>query len=526
MKKILLLVVAAVLGFASCTKDLENRVSKLEDSVESIQKQITELTEKLNSEVSALQKLIDALENNVYVTGVSNIMEGDKVIGYTITLSKGPAITIYHGTDGKNGSNGINGNNGKTPEIGVVVEDGVYYWTVNGKILTDADGNKIPVYAKSDAPQFKYEDGKWWISTDGQNWSALVSAAGNAGDSIFSDVRYDGTTVTIVLQDGTEIVLPREGAFRLDVEKTQVAVLAGSTFKVGYTVAGATETTTVYAVADGGWSVKVEGQAAQGNLVITAPSPLTDGKVIVFAGDNTKAAMATISFVEGVVNVAENEYTVSKEGGNIEVPVSTNYTYEVSIPENASWLTYVETKAMRNETIVLNAAANSSTSRKATVTIKSGSKVWCTFDVVQEGSVAANVTVEDLIGNWTVSYISGANVNLSYTMPIEASDDASKGNLVLKRWFNESKKYQDETIYATFDAGSMTLSIADGQKIKGSYNDPGRAKDKDGNWLDPIVFTVSGDGKTLSIDSKVQFGTYYLSQFTSFGSNYSLTKEE
>ena len=33
MKKILLLVVAAVLGFASCTKDLENRVSKLEDSV-------------------------------------------------------------------------------------------------------------------------------------------------------------------------------------------------------------------------------------------------------------------------------------------------------------------------------------------------------------------------------------------------------------------------------------------------------------------------------------------------------------
>ena len=40
MKKILLLVVAAVLGFASCTKDLENRVSKLEDSVESIQQKL------------------------------------------------------------------------------------------------------------------------------------------------------------------------------------------------------------------------------------------------------------------------------------------------------------------------------------------------------------------------------------------------------------------------------------------------------------------------------------------------------
>ena len=530
MKRILLFACAAVLGMASCTKDLESRVDALENSVQSIQQQITELTEKLNKDVADLKKVIDALKENVFVTGVSEIKEDGKVVGYTITLSKGQALTIYHGTNGKDGSNGLDGTNGKdgkdavAPTVGVIVIDGVYYWAVNGAALTDASGNMIPVYAETDAPEFKYEDGKWWISTDG-TWSPLVSA-GN-GDSVFSAVNYDDASVTFVLADGTEIVLPRQAVFSLNIASAQVAVLPGATVNVAYTITGATENTTVYAVADAGYSVKVEAaSASEGNLAIKTPNPLTDGKVVVFAGNNTNAGMATISFTEGVVNITENKYTVAKDGGNIEIPVSTNYSYEVVIPENASWLTYVETKAMRNETIVLNAAANAGTSRNATVTIKSGDKTWCTFEVAQEGSVAANITAEDLIGNWTVSYISTANAELSFDMPITASNDESKGNLILTKWFNWDKRFQDETIYATFDANAMTLSIAADQKIKGSYNDPGRAKDAKGNWLDPIVFTVSGDGKTLSIDSKVQFGTYYLGSFTNFGDHYSLTKQE
>ena len=69
MKKILLFAVAAVLGFASCTKALEDRVTALENDVETIQKQLAELTEKLNSEVNDLKALIDALENKVYYKG-------------------------------------------------------------------------------------------------------------------------------------------------------------------------------------------------------------------------------------------------------------------------------------------------------------------------------------------------------------------------------------------------------------------------------------------------------------------------
>ena len=514
---------AAALMLASCTKDLENRVGALESDIQALQQQMTEL----NNEISNLQDLIEALQNNVYVTGVTEIKEGDKVVGYTISLSKGQAITIYHGTDGKNGNNGKNGADGATPEISVILEDGVYYWAVDGEFVTDADGNRIAVNTESDAPEFKYENDQWWISVNGQQWSPLASSAGTSEGGIFSDVKYDDATVTFVLADGTEIVLPREVEFSLNIERSQVTVSPGETVKIAYTITGASETTSVHAMADGGYTAKVEAAgASEGVIAITTPDPLTDGKVVVFAGDSHNAAMATISFTEGVVNIDSDQYSVAKEGGNIEIPVSANCDYEVCIDENASWLTYVETKTMRNESIVLAAAANYSYARKATVTLKSDEKVWCTFSVAQEGTSAGSLSAEDLIGNWTVTYTSNANVELSFTMPIEASDDDANGNLLLRRWFNQSKASHEEKIYASFDAGAMTLSIADGQGISSSYNDPGRAKDKDGNWLDPIVFTVSADGKTLSIHPDVQFGTYYLGMFDSFGSNYTLTKQE
>ena len=524
MKKIFLFMCAAALMLTSCTKDLENRVGALEDDVKTLQQQMTELTEQLNKDVKDLKSLIEALQDNVFVTGVTEIKEGDTVIGYTISLSKGQAITIYHGNDGKDGQNG---KDGAAPEIGVILENGVYYWAVNGEAVTDADGNRIPVNSESGSPQFKYENGQWWISVDGKQWSSLASSAGASGSCTFSNVKYDDATVTFVLADGTEIVLPREVAFSLNIERSQVVVSPGETVRIAYTITGATETTTVYAMADGGYAAKVEASGiSAGVIAITTPDPLTDGKVVVLAGDSHNAALATISFAEGIVNVDQNEFKVGQEGGNIEIPVSTNCDYEVSIDGNASWLTYVQTKTMRNEIIVLEAAANNSYARKTDVTLKSGEKVWCTFTVAQEGTSAGSLSAEDLVGNWTVTYTSAANVELSFTMPVEASDDASKGNLLLRRWFNQSKASHEEKIYATFDASAMTLSIADGQSISSSYNDPGRAKDKDGNWLDPIVFTVSADGKTLSIHPDVQFGTYYLGMFDSFGSNYTLTKQE
>ena len=209
----------AVVALTSCKYDdddlwnsvhgLENRVAKLE-----------ELCKQMNTNISSLQTIVTALQNNVYVTGTTPLMKDGKEIGYTITFSKGNPITIYHGKDGQDGEDGT------TPTISVKKDtDGVYYWTLNGEFIV-VDGGKIQAEGKDGTngtngttPQFKIENDYWFVSYDnGTNWTQLGKATGEdgiGGDSMFSGVDYETSTdyVIFTLSNGTQIKLPTWSAF-------------------------------------------------------------------------------------------------------------------------------------------------------------------------------------------------------------------------------------------------------------------------------------------------------------------------
>ena len=220
MKKLLAFAALfAVVALTSCKYDdddlwnsvhgLENRVAKLE-----------ELCKQMNTNISSLQTIVTALQNNVYVTGTTPLMKDGKEIGYTITFSKGNPITIYHGKDGQDGEDGT------TPTISVKKDtDGVYYWTLNGEFIV-VDGGKIQAEGKDGTngtngttPQFKIENDYWFVSYDnGANWTQLGKATGEdgiGGDSMFSGVDYKTSTdyVIFTLADGTQIKLPTWSAF-------------------------------------------------------------------------------------------------------------------------------------------------------------------------------------------------------------------------------------------------------------------------------------------------------------------------
>ena len=220
MKKLLAFAALfAVVALTSCKYDdddlwnsvhgLENRVAKLE-----------ELCKQMNTNISSLQTIVTALQNNVYVTGTTPLMKDGKEIGYTITFSKGNPITIYHGKDGQDGEDGI------TPTISVKKDtDGVYYWTLNGEFIV-VDGGKIQAEGKDGTngtngttPQFKIENDYWFVSYDnGTNWTQLGKATGEDGvgsDSMFSGVDYETSTDYIIftLSNGTQIKLPTWSAF-------------------------------------------------------------------------------------------------------------------------------------------------------------------------------------------------------------------------------------------------------------------------------------------------------------------------
>lgn len=220
MKSLLSLLLCSLLLFGCSDKyddsalrndlnDLENRVAKLE-----------ELCKQINTNISSLQTIVTALQNNVYVTGTTPLMKDGKEVGYTITFSKGNPITIYHGKDGQDGEDGT------TPTISVKKDtDGVYYWTLNDEFIV-VDGGKIQAEGKDGTnetngttPQFKIESDYWFVSYDnGANWTQLGKATGKdgiGGDSMFSGVDYETSTdyVIFTLSNGTQIKLPTWSAF-------------------------------------------------------------------------------------------------------------------------------------------------------------------------------------------------------------------------------------------------------------------------------------------------------------------------
>jgi hypothetical protein len=273
MKHILLTVIS-LLAVWSCNRYDDTAIwDKLDEHTERLIR-LEELCDEMNSNISALESIVKALQKNDYITDVSSIMDGENVTGYTITFSESGCVTIYHGKDGSDGENGKNGSDGKdgmdgkdghSPVIGVRLwVDGIYYWTLDGEWLRNGDGLMLPTTGKdgqngSDGkdgqdgtdgedgqdgqdgqpgedgtdgitPLLKIEDDYWYISYDnGANWERLYKAVGEDGKngkdgedgedgenrrSFFQSVDVsDPDILVLILSDGTRITIPTWKSF-------------------------------------------------------------------------------------------------------------------------------------------------------------------------------------------------------------------------------------------------------------------------------------------------------------------------
>lgn len=404
--------------------DLENRVAKLE-----------ELCKQMNTNISSLQTLVDALQNKDYITSVVPITKDGETIGYTISFTQSAPITIYNGQDGKDGQDGKPGEDGKdgsTPVIGVKQDaDGIYYWTLNGDWLTDDSGNKIKAEGRNGqdgedgkpgqdgndgqdgkpgedgengqdgkpgedgkdgiTPQLKIEDGYWYISyNDGASWTQLGKATSNKGEQgepgqaggIFKDVEETNDSVIFTLNDDSTITIPKATpSEKLDItfsNTESINVLPGKTYEIEYTIIGADETTRIEVVAQDLYKASVSPtDYRSGKIIVTTPSAdLEASRILVFVSKGTNTIMRIINFVESVIIVSTDTVEIAAEGETVQVKVETNVTYTVEIPEaDRVWLSVAETRAATHtETLTFTAQANPNTTyRYSTVSLKDDS---------------------------------------------------------------------------------------------------------------------------------------------------------
>lgn len=388
--RILSLVSVLVLFFTGCQEYDDTEIKGRVDNLESQVTELRLLVEKINSNLTSLVTAVDALNNQDQIVSVEKLPAGN---GYTITFKKSGTITIYNGEkglDGKNGTDGLDGKDGKSPVISISQDsDGKYYWTLDGEWLL-VNGQKVPATAEVTVPKIKVEDGKFLFSTNGTDW-VVIGDAGTSGIGLIKNVREDveNNSVIIELSD-REIVIPKGQNFALVIKANEIGIKAGETVNVEYSLISA-DNAIVRALPENGYTVKVNPiSATKGQLSITAPSPVVDASILIVAvNGNGVMSGKILSIAEGKLDVKADATPVPAEGGSVTVEITTNLDYEIVVPEAAkTWITLVETKALRTDNVTFAVAQNTeATQRTAEVEVRvDGVKVQ-SFNIVQQAKV-------------------------------------------------------------------------------------------------------------------------------------------
>ena len=317
-RKTLTLLLLAALTLAACKYDDSELWEQVNQNTEELAAQAARIAAleawqaETNTNIQALQTLLSTTD---YITAVTPVVKDGVEVGFTISFLNTPAITIYHGTKGDKGDKG------DTPQIGAAQgDDGNWYWTLNGELLTDTDGNPIRANgtqgeqgdqgpAGDDAPLPQLATGaklnEQQITTDSQNkniepdaiylsvdggqtWTRVsgekgeqgdTGATGPKGDSFFESVDTKNADYVIfkLANNGGTFQVPRYTGISLTFDVPGVSLPYGQTAKIQCIVTGIDNPTAddlyLITVPDG-WKASISVNLI---LTVTAPADITSG---------------------------------------------------------------------------------------------------------------------------------------------------------------------------------------------------------------------------------------------------------
>lgn len=392
------MVVAATVGLllAGCTDltDLDNRVKDLEGRMTKVEG----LVKSANESISSLQKLIDAQSKNKSVRDYRKLEDGT---GYVLVMSDGEEIVVR---------------SGKMPQIGMIEEDGVLYWAIDGKIIHDAKGNPVPAKGpKGDpgepgqpgedgedgtdgvdgiTPQLRVDaDGYWEVSLDnGTTWQSVLDVNGQKvkARATTSDLQIteDDESVTIVY-NGKTFVLPKAPksipATGIRLTETSAELDEGETLELFYKLEPSDATTQGVVWASDNTDVATVDEDG----IVTAVKAGTATITVSVKGQPEIKAICTITVKSSAIAVTKLTLSESSAEVSIGKTLTLSCTIEPTDATNKElvWSSSDETIATVDaQGVVTGVKAGTVT---ITVTSKSNPsvKATCTVTVVGETSI-------------------------------------------------------------------------------------------------------------------------------------------
>ena len=418
MKKFFILIATISLGllFAGCAKEYDD--SAIKGDIKTLQEQVKKIQDdiqSLNGQVSGLVETINQWKSGGYVESIQELADKS---GFTITFVGGKTVTLYHGakgdkgdpgepgapgtpgSNGSNGTNGTNGENGKTPTLKMDT-DNVFYWAIDNDFIL-VDGKKVPATV---VPSFAInEAGDLIMTIAGQeiNLGHVVGEGGPA-DSLFESIVPGDGVITFTLKGGETFSIPLAKAFKLVIEEPVMEVTAGQVVEIAYKVENGNEETVVDCFAGGNYQAII----ADGKVKVTVPDPFAEGQVLVWAQNNKGLfSMVKLQFTvkaEVVIVTPEAEYqAIPADQDSYIINVTSNVDVDVKLPEEATWLSAVVTKASYKLTLTLE-PNNTGEPREAEINIvrKDNGQTVQTIKIVQL-STAKELGIFDSNITWTL----------------------------------------------------------------------------------------------------------------------------
>lgn len=323
-------------------------------------------------------------------------------------------------------------------------EGGAYYWTLDGEIILDNAGMPFAAGGQNGlTPELKIEDGYWYVrygtgewrkyekatgengadgtvwtigengnwfcngedsgkpsqGSDGTVWTigdngnwfcngedtgkpsrGPQGPSGSGGESFFTSVESDGSSLTLGLAGGATVVVPIAGDLSISfATATNLSATPGATLNISYTITSSTGSADIDVMPTAGLKAKVTENGLKGTItvVVGASVDFEYDKVTVIVTNGKMTLLKKITFTEGGSIVVTDEHTTSLmtcKGGNVNFNIAANVEYQVSITSGgspANWVHHISTRSLTPYSLGFSVDPNTGGRRTATITVSS-----------------------------------------------------------------------------------------------------------------------------------------------------------
>lgn len=183
---------------------------------------------------------------------------------------------------------------------------------------------------------------------------------------------------------------------------------------------------------------------------------------------------------DGVFELPEGtltSYEIPAEGGTVEIPVTTNQEYEVVIPEEAKdWISYVDSKVIRNEVISINIEENVLTSER------SAEVLICSYN----SEIVQTITITQLR---VAPYIEFEKDSIE--LPFESSESVFTFNTNMKE-FDVAVSGSASWLTVTPDFSNNTIKVSATENIDKQRSVSVSIKDKENSLIGTLTVIQEG----------------------------------